>query len=213
MLQCHARCESWRSKEYMHACAFPSALLSCQTWAHLPEHLLCCNETFVLLSNMKSWYTGMGHQQQQQMGGFNQQGMPPQGMPPQGMPPPGYPQPGMQPPGMPPQFNPNQPPPQQQQFNPNQPPPQQPPSQPQTVYGAPPTANKPAPPAPNGGAAGRPAGKGDAGAHVYLVYDDEEVSMEEKRCMLPRYRFDENKMARLQELESRLGHMGQVLGM
>ncbi len=181
---------------------------------------------------MKLWGSGMGHPPQQQMGGFNQQGVPPQGMPPQGMPPqgmppqgmppqgmppgmppPGFPQPGMQPPGMP-QFNPNQPPPQQQQFNPNQPPPQQPPSQPQTVYGAPPTANKPAAPAaPNGGGAGRPVSKGDAGAHVYLVYDDEEVSMEEKRCMLPRYRFDENKMARLQELESRLGHMGQVLGM
>jgi hypothetical protein len=48
---------------------------------------------------------------------------------------------------------------------------------------------------------------------VYLVYDDEEFSMEEKRALLPRYRFEDARVQRLAELESRLGAVGSVLGM
>ena len=50
-------------------------------------------------------------------------------------------------------------------------------------------------------------------AQVYLVYDDEEFSMEEKRALLPRYKHDDNRVQRLAELESRLGAVGSVLGM
>jgi hypothetical protein len=50
-------------------------------------------------------------------------------------------------------------------------------------------------------------------AQVYLVYDDEEFSMEEKRAQLQRYKYDDSRVQRLAELESRLGAVGSVLGM
>ncbi len=48
---------------------------------------------------------------------------------------------------------------------------------------------------------------------MYLVYDDEEFSMEEKRAQLQRYKYDDSRVQRLAELESRLGAVGSVLGM
>jgi len=149
---------------------------------------------------------GYGYPQQ---GGFPRPGMPGMPMNPYGAPP-GY-FPGQNPYGAPPPMGaplfPVQGGPPRPGFPPGGAPPAGSPGAypPQQTPVAPPGA--PVPPA------GQPAPGPAQGQKVYLVYDDEQVSMEERRAELPQYRFDDTARIKSQLLavESRLGNvLGRV---